>query len=83
MRKKKQIVHSGPPGGEQEGNDKSESKPRLPPLSRAMRKYYAAVGRLGGLAKVAKGFGSRTPAERKANAKAAALARWGAKKGKQ
>jgi len=78
----KKIVQSGPPGGEQEGNDRTESTPRLPALSRAVRKYFAAVGRLGGMAKVKKGFGSRTAAERRANAKAAAAARWGKKKKK-
>lgn len=76
----KKIVQSGPRVGELEGNDRTESKPRLPRLSSAMRKYYAAVGRLGGMARVTKGFGSPSPAERKANAEKAARARWGKKK---
>jgi hypothetical protein len=50
------------------------------------RKNPAAValgrlgGKVGGKAKVAKGFSSLTPEDRKANASAAANARW-AKKG--
>lgn len=36
----------------------------------------ALIGRKGGRAKVPKGFASLTPAQRKANAKAAAAKRW-------
>lgn len=39
-----------------------------------------ALGRLGGQAKVTKGFGSLTEDERRANATRAAEARWGKKK---
>jgi hypothetical protein len=52
----------------------------MPKLSRAMKKYLRAIGTKGGQAKVTKGFGSRTPEERSANAKAAAAARWGKKR---
>jgi len=37
-------------------------------------------GRVGGLARVAKGFSALTPEERSANAKNAAAKRWGKKK---
>jgi hypothetical protein len=52
----------------------------------AKRKNPAAValgrlgGKVGGKAQVPKGFSALTPEERKANASAAAKARWGPKK---
>jgi hypothetical protein len=53
-------------------------------LAVGVAEWAAALGRRGGLAKVAtKGFGSLSPEERAANAAAAAAARWGKKRAKK
>lgn len=68
--------------GEKLKKGRAESTPKKPRLSKEARDWFANKGRIGGQAKVTKGFGSRTPEERSANAKAAARARWGTKKKK-
>jgi hypothetical protein len=42
-----------------------------------VRQYLAKIGSAGGKQKVPKGFSALTPAQRRANAKKAAEARWG------
>jgi hypothetical protein len=49
-------------------------------LTKEIRAAHVATGRIGGSAKVKKGFAMLTPAERKAIGKAAAAKRWGKKK---
>jgi hypothetical protein len=48
-------------------------------LSKAVKDYMAKIGSRGGQAQVAKGFATLPEDERKANARKAAAARWGAK----
>jgi hypothetical protein len=47
--------------------------------SDVVREYLASIGKKGGQAKVKKGFGTLTKAQRSARAKEAAAARWGKK----
>jgi hypothetical protein len=66
------------------GKDRGDLTLKPPKVSSEMREYLAAIGKIGGkkggLAKVRKGFGSGTAAERSAVARKAARARWGKKK---